>query len=347
MKKFLILSALTILLFSCKTDLVYITVTESAPVSIPGYIKRVGIINRSLPADNNSVLNKIDQILSVKGPELDKAGGEESIRGVKDALMQNNRFEDIAFLDKIDLKTTGAGIFPSPLSWDVVENICRDNNINALFVLELFDTDSKINYAAVPVTAKTPLGDVPAIEHHASMVTTVKAGWRMYDPKSRTILDEFSNSESLTFGGSGINPLAAAASLLERKEAVKQTGYKAGRAYAYRIVPVKIRVSREYYVKGTDNFKIAKRMSRTGNWDNAAELWKKETSNTSSKIRGRAYYNMAISNEINGNLDEAISWAQKSYEECNNRKALHYVNILKFRRNDNNRLKRQMDEASH
>ncbi len=40
---------------------------------------------------------------------------------------------------------------------------------------------------------------------------------------------------------------------------------------------------------------------------------------------------MAIINEINGNLEDAIEWARKSYEDYNNRQALRYLNELKYR----------------
>ena len=36
---------------------------------------------------------------------------------------------------------------------------------------------------------------------------------------------------------------------------------------------------------------------------------KKETSSKDEKVAGRAYYNMAIANEINGDLESAIDWA--------------------------------------
>jgi hypothetical protein len=61
-------------------------------------------------------------------------------------------------------------------------------------------------------------------------------------------------------------------------------------------------------------------------------LWQAETSNPKRKIAGRACYNMAIISEINGDLDAAIDWAQKSYENYGIRLALTYVNILKNRK---------------
>jgi hypothetical protein len=88
---------------------------------------------------------------------------------------------------------------------------------------------------------------------------------------------------------------------------------------------------RDYFVKGTYNFKIAKRRAQNGNWNEAAELWQKETVNPKRKIAGRAFYNMAIINEINGQLDDALSWAMKSYEDYNIKPAREYVRILKNR----------------
>lgn len=44
---------------------------------------------------------------------------------------------------------------------------------------------------------------------------------------------------------------------------------------------------------------------------------------------------MAIISEINGDLDEAINWASKSYSDFNIKEGLQYVKILKSRVNKN------------
>ena len=106
---------------------------------------------------------------------------------------------------------------------------------------------------------------------------------------------------------------------------------KAGQNYAFRIIPYRIRVYRDYFVKGSDNFKIAKRKAQMGQWDEAGELWRKETGNPKMKIAGRAAYNMAIISEINGDLDEALNWARKAWGDYNIKQALDYVRILENR----------------
>jgi hypothetical protein len=338
MKNVFLFCCIALFFGSCSTNLVYISVTEPAPVSVPSNIKKAGIINRSIPTDDNKLLNKIDQILSVKSADLDMQGANECIRGLTNTLAQNPRFTQVTALNNITFKGSTPGMFPSPLSWDEVEKTCKQNNVDGLFVLELFYTDSKIGYSSKPITITTPLGSIPSIEHTATMTTLVKTGWRIYDPENRRIIDEYSITKDLTFTGTGINPIAAAAALLNRTEAVKQAGYAIAQQYADRIIPYYSRVTREYYVKGNSKFKIATRNARIGRWDDAAVIWKTETNNEDEKIMARACYNMAIINEINGNLDTAIDWAQKSYITGNKRLALDYVNKLKYRKRQNNRL---------
>lgn len=326
---------------SCKTNELYINVMEPAPVTVPAYIKNIAVIDRSAATEESKPLDVVDKVLSLEGRNLDSDGAAESIQGLRDELTQNERFTEVKTLTNTEFKTSQLNILPPPLAWSIVEQICSENKIDALFSLEKFDTDTRIGYATRKVEIATPLGKIPGLEHQADMETVVTTGWRIYDPKSKLILDEFIYDESVVYHGKGINPVVAAAGLIGRKEAVKEVGNKAGHGYALRLIPVYTRVYRDYYVKGSDNFKIAKRKAQMGKWDEAAEYWNKELDNPRMKIAGRAAYNIAIIKEINGQLDEALSWAQKSYEDYNNKLASRYANILEGRRYENQVLAEQ------
>lgn len=341
MKNCILILLVAGILVSCKTNQLYLNVIEPAPVTLPPYIKSVGVINRSMTTDETKPIDVVEKVLTLEGSNLDKEGARQSIIGLSDELLLNNRFTEVKALNDIDFRTTRLTVFPSPLTWEIVEKICRETNTDALFSLEKFDTDTHIDYSTRKVEMKTILGTIPALEHHADMQTLVKTGWRIYDPSSHAILDEYIYEESLGFSGTGINPLLAAGALIGRKDAVNKVGNKAGHGYALRIVPFRIRVMRDYYVKGTNNFKIAKRKAQVGKWDEAGELWKKETDNNKMKIAGRATYNMAIINEINGDLDTALQWAQKAWEDYKVKPALHYVRILENRKYKTDVLKEQ------
>jgi hypothetical protein len=333
---FLVLIALitaTGLISSCNsTNYLTMNAVEPAPVYIPIALKRVGIIDQSLPTDKNKTLDDIDKILTAEGKNLDKDGAHSAVLGLYDELGHNTRFTSVKIIENTGVKSPGASVFPSAIPWNKVEEICNANKVDVLFVLSFYDTDTKVTYLATPVELANPLGiTIPAIEHQATMTTFIKIGWRIYDPIHKYIRDEHIYTDDIVLSGRGINPLIAVQAIVGRKEILLEKSNAIGHDYALRVIPYSIRVSREYYVRGTENFKTGKRRAQTGNWDGAAELWKKEVSNSKRKIAGRAAYNMAIINEINGDLTQAIDWASKSYTDYKNKLALDYLRILKSR----------------
>ena len=335
MKKYLIFPLIALAASSCATQELYLNVTQPAPVTIAPEIKTIGIIDRSEPTDQTKTIDMLDQLLTLEGDELDSIGTLEAINGVSQELKANDRFNEVKLLTNLKFKASSVGSLPSPLTWEQVEGICRENGTDALFALEMYDTDTHINYSTGKTQIKTPLGNIPALEHIASMEILVKTGWRIYSPDDKAILDEFVVAETVGFTGRGINPVVAVSALMNRKAAVKEVSNKAGHIYALRLIPYQFRATRDYYVKGTDNFKIAKRKAQLGEWDEAAVLWEKETSNPDRKVAGRAHYNMAIINEINGDLETAISWAKKAFADYNNKLARNYTWILENRRYNN------------
>ena len=325
---------LSLLLFSCSpTNMMTLSVTEPAPVYVPSTIHTVGILNRSNASKQNTLLDNVDKILSAEGKNLDKDGARKCLLGLRDELRADSLFTQVKILDSIPSSGPGMGVVPTALSWDTVDKICKEGKVDALFELSSYDTDAKIGYSTRNVQVAGPLGVlVPALEHHASVTTTIKTYWRIYDPVNKIIRDELPMNSWVTSTGVGINPLKAVEAVMGRKEAVMTESNKIGQNYALRLIPYKIRVAREYFIRGTDNFKIANRRAQAGDWAGAAELWNKEVSNPKGKVAGRACYNMAISNEIDGFLDEAVKWAQKSYSDYNIKLALRYLDMLNYRK---------------
>lgn len=324
--------------YSCtSTNELTISVTEPAPVYISSDIKKIGIINRSEPTDiTNKNLDGIDKILSAEGITFDEEGANKTVMGLFDELSMYNKFEEIVLIRDADTENTGLGIFPSALSWDDIDRICYENNVDAIVSLSFYDTDTEVDYKSSKTKIDNPFGkDIPALSHDVTVTTEIKTGWRVYNPNEKLILDEYIVRDKIISRGNGINPLKAVEAIVGRKDAVMDISTSIGKNYAFRLLPYRTRVTRLYYVKGNDNFEKAKRMAQTGNWNDAAELWKKEVNNPDGEIAGRACYNMAIINEINGDLEKAVEWASKAYTEYENKNALKYVKILKNRINKN------------
>jgi hypothetical protein len=64
----LILAAIMI---SCKTNQLYLSVVEPAPVTLPADIKKVGVINRSQSTEETKAIDVADKILTLEGANLD------------------------------------------------------------------------------------------------------------------------------------------------------------------------------------------------------------------------------------------------------------------------------------
>ncbi|MFU8861150.1 MAG: DUF6340 family protein [Cyclonatronaceae bacterium] len=305
-------------------------------------MEKIGIIDRSLTRSETGIRESLDQVFSLKSPELDKNGASAALTGLTEELRKNERFISVTRTDAPRQSSPSSGVFPAPIAWDSIDEICREHDLDGLFSLEFYDTDSQISYSTQQVTLKGPLGvEIPGLEHIAEVRTTVKTGWRIYDHTSRNIIDEFVSSETVVTSGRGINPAEAAKAISGRTEAVQTESGNMGTFYGRSILPYWTRVSRDYYVRGNDSFKTAKRRAQTGNWDGAAELWLRETDNRKAKIAGRAHYNMAIINEINGELDMAIDWAGIAYEDYGDKNALRYLRTLQNRKARAEQLRRQ------
>ncbi|WP_396637976.1 DUF6340 family protein [Maribacter sp. R77961] len=341
-----------VVLFMClgacsATNRLTMGVTEPAKLPLSSDITKIGIINRSIPSEGNKVVDEIDKILSLEGKNLDKEGAQAAIIGLSDELTRGKRFDKVEIITDIDSQRKGLSVFPAALSWETVENICKTYDVDILFSLEFYDTDTTADYELSMVTIPNNLGiEAKVPGHKVQLNTVIKNGWRVYDPVEKTLLDEYITKDYLTSRGAGINPVKAIEAIIGRKEGVQQISNNLGGRYGLHTKPLRRRVARDYFVRGTDKFSIARRRAQTGDWNGAADLWEQEINNPKMKVAGRAYYNMAIINEINGNLEEAIAWASKAYADYGNNMALNYVNILKRRVIEKQQLNNQLSSLN-
>jgi hypothetical protein len=217
--------------------------------------------------------------------------------------------------------------FPAGLDWEIISGLCRKYNVDAIMAIEIFDSD----FIIIP-------GGVQTI--------TVKAGIRMYDPVSQSIIDQYVFSHRMEMVRS-INSLEAAIGTLQDKNAaIRQVSYDAGVIYGRRISPSWIRVSRTYYrkSKGDDNLAEGARMMEVNDWDAAeSALLKAVETGKKRKTRGRAAHNLAVVYEIQGDLDEAKAWAQTAWGRYKNKDSRDYLYEINRRISESQILDQQLD----
>jgi hypothetical protein len=107
-----------------------------------------------------------------------------------------------------------------------------------------------------------------------------------------------------------------------------QLGYRAGSL----IYPNWVWVSRKYFTRGTPAVKRARHMLREGNWDIAERTLLQDEEYPKLGKRGRVLFNLALAKEGQGELDDAILFAERAAMECGNRHANEYLVQLRNRK---------------
>jgi len=324
-----------------------LTVLQPAQFKVPDHITKVAVVDRSKPS--SGWLNVLEGLFSGEAIGQDRESRAEAVRGLTDALHRTPRFRVIS--TGIEMEGTEAGgSLPTPLPWAEVERICADYSADAVVAIESFDSDNNQSARRRETKQKNKDGSTTTkVDYVSDMRTGVRLGWRFYDPRGKVIFDEVVTDEYLQNSGQGSTERAALSNLPSQVSVTRKVSFIVGQEYGMRIAPVYIQVKREYYHKAKgfqDEMNQAYRFAESGNWDRAAEIWKKTeaTAGENTKAAGRAAYNMAVMAEVKGNLEVALQWAETAWTKYGNSKARSYIEVLRRRQYDAQRVEQQMNK---
>jgi hypothetical protein len=230
------------------------------------------------------------------------------------------------------------GAFPDPLPWGTIERMCRTYGADAVVAIEVFDTDFIVTNGKRDVMKEVEKDgkkqQVKVVEYFAEGVGNAKIGFRLYDPKERTIADQQLFNPSNTWTATGANVKDALAQLTQKSEATRVVSRTAGATYASKIAPMPVQLSRFYYAKSKKTPEIAQgaRQAQVGQWEGAIQTWRARlTQPTSQKEAGKLAYDIAVAYEVLGDFDKAKEWASRAYVRYENKKARSYNATLENR----------------
>ena len=292
---------------------------------VPDHIKVAAMIDRTLVEDDAS--NVIEGLITGELIGEDKLATQILMDGVHAMLENAATVSIIRTREVYKGGSSFSAAFPEPLSWEEIEALCQKYEADAIVAIEKFDSDFII---------------VPGVRQ----VATVKAGIRMYDPVSKSIVDQYQYSHQESFGSGELSIEAALNGLISKNAAIKEASYEAGIEYGRRLSPSWYRVSREYYrkSKGDDVFAEGARMMEVNDWFAAKEALFQSVESGHRKTKGRAAHNLAVVCEIEGNLEEAKTWAQEAWGKYKNKDSRDYLYDLNRRINEMARVNEQLDQ---
>lgn len=343
MKKFYfsLFILISLYLTGCMSN-AYLKVMRPADINLDPSIQRVAVINRTIP--ESKVVNVVEGILTGEWIGQDKQGVQNVMQGIAQILRDSPTLEVI--ITNEELKGSGSGgVFPSPLSWNVIEHLSRKYKVDAILSIETYDSDFVVTDGSKVVEKKNDEGVVTkTTEFFAEGVASVKLGLRLYDPKNKTIADQSHHTDDNQWRATGRSVKDALAHLIDSKAAIHEVSYGIGMFYGERISPSWITITREFYRKPKKDLYLNQgaRRADVGDWEGAIVSWRKAAESRDQKIAGRGAFNAALGYEVLGQLETARQWAIKSYTDFGNKKGRNYANTLENRIWQQKKLDRQL-----
>lgn len=344
MKRYISILLLVFIFILCTSSTISFNVMVPAPIGLPQNIKTIALVDRTVP--ENKKTNIIEGVLTGEGAGQDKDAAQIAIDGAFSVMQNTQRFQVIRTTERLKGSDIGKN-FPDPLPWTTIIALCKKYNVDAIISLESFDSDFIVTSALKPGSVSGGDGkSIPIPVPTAKGVATVNLGFRIYDPYSKSIIDEYRFSHHKDWESQGNSLEGVVKTLIGKNEAVKEVSYNSGVIYAKRITPGWYRVSRTYYRKCKHNRDLAEgaRMMEINDWPNAISALEKAIQNGKRKVKGRASHNLAVVYEILGNFDNAKKYAQDAYARYRNKPSKDYLYDLNRRIRAQEVLDQQMNQ---
>lgn len=311
MKTITILGASLLIFSSCKTSF-RISVKEPAAINIPSETTQFGVMNSVTRA--NSPEQAIGTVLSGGSINGNVEAAARAVEGIYRGLNNSNNLSGKAVqMDSIRLAD-------GSVNWTYLDSLGARNNVNGFIEIAEIRTVS-------------PQGGVigSTVEGNSSYQLKGTAYINYYILKDHVVHERFAVNRSYRISTSGSSIIDVLSDMQKKREYYRALGFELGLRAGNVLYPNIVWVNRQYFTKGSRELKQAKPMIRNGNWDIAEKQLEYGMNNGNRKVSGRIYYNLALVNEGQGDLETAIKYAETSALEFGNKHANSYLVELRRR----------------
>jgi hypothetical protein len=299
-------------------------------------IQSLAILNRSVtPAFTNLQRDSLEKILlnddlKIDTIMLDSIAADTTIQIAAKTLFQSDRFDVVVPKERFIPRKDKGGL-PAPLDSGFINRICKDYNVNAVLVLENFKervvTDIKAEQYNMGFESFRTYN-----EYSGVINVTYDLVWRLYQPTQMPPIVKFRTNDTVFWSSFDYSLKNMYQKLPSLKEALIGGGIAAGVDMAENISPKWVNEVRRYYKTGKKEIDAAIPLIKENKWEDAAAIWKRYSSVSSKSLRGKIEFNLALASEMSGNIDQAIEWAEKSYNTHYTQQVQNYLKYLGQRR---------------
>lgn len=330
------------------TTTVHMQALAPASVSMPGHMQRIATATRIRPeSPRDKFFDVLEGVFTGEGPMVDRAGAETCAMSVGEALMRNSpRFR----VTPANLQLLGRTreFFLPPMAPEYVRETCQRAQVDGLVVLEAFDSDMHLAQRQEERVIKEK--DKPDRKVPVTVVVMdmrVVTGFRTYGPEGQ-VVDQARQEDHLEFVSEGNDYRQALGGLPAPEECIRRVSARVGDQYARRIAPSYVNLSREVYTraKRDELLRQANVRVQAEDWQQAATVWRQAARSPEATVAGRACFNLAVFEEMNGNLGEAVALARRAAYDYHLTAARDYVRELQARQQAAETVQQQMATPS-
>jgi hypothetical protein len=331
-KKIIPFMALVLLLASCGSTKVSVTVLRAPQVELSVPVEQVAVVNRvNLTASTKQFVNghiiaqfngvtpiMVNQATQVFSQTLRSAYYIQSIDTTYETLPANQNFNR----SLPDIQTYTAAC--KALDVDVIVTVDGyDANV---------DSDSEVRWST-PVDRTYGTVQIPYFEGQQNV--EMRMLFRVYSCADSAVFEQeldISTQKSRVTSSSNYVEISGkqrqSASILI--EAAKQVG---SNLVDY-LAPNYETESRRLYAKGNDQMEQAFKYAQQNNWKAAADIWYLQATSGNKKIASWATFNLITANEMLGNYTEAISLAELCVEKYGMKQAEGLLQNVQWRQSE-------------
>lgn len=313
-------------------------------VNIPANIQSLTVMNRSLTEDFQ---NLDDASLKdffhrnnyyLKAFIMDSLAADTCLQVIGELLTKSGRFEIVVPAERNIKRGLEYFRIEQPLDWKFVDSVCQTYNTDGLLVMEKFVTQLSTLVQKNYDVAQSDL-DVDDISYSGSYDFVYDTFFRMYYPEKNEIVGEFFVTDTISWYTRKSRITEIYSKMPSIKNGLIDAGINTAIDLNNNISPIWTPDTRGIFILVKSN-KNEINLISNNEWQKLAEYWLPFTENQNKTIRSKAEYNMAIASELSGNFDDAILWASKSYHTLLRNRAFDYIQKLKLRKAELEKIER-------
>ena len=317
------LSLLVSVLWSCssleKSTTVSLELFKPAKLQIPADRQNIGIIYR-----NPVIVPDTAEIWKKSAPENDSTGiyarnpaAYHYIETFRQLLSESQRFNDIELIQVDVSKDVVDSLKIREITPEAMDGIRLKYPGTDIFLFSEYLNQQIFNYYYREISEYT-------------MVVYTYSIWQMAGINEDHLAYQYYKTDTVWWQGYATSKKDWQQKFPSEEQAKIEGAGEAARAFSRLFVPWWETVERLIYLSGNYEMKIAHTFAINNQWKEAADIWRKYTTNKNRLLVAKAMFNMALANEVYGEMEGAIDWAIQSYMVFNETNDIHSRNTKDY-----------------